>query len=183
MAKVKQPVIEIEFVASFSEQAEGADSDGGEVAGAAEPSEACRNHKELVARYTELASRAQTLSEAITVEKYSQSRMDESRTNLDWRVATDRHDHFRLLMPPAAALVFLDAARPDFVEVVEAGGSIIRSGRTTIELEKAEDIDKAVEFVKKLSESKPETPAGKKKKANSKKEAKRAKPKKPGKKR
>jgi hypothetical protein len=183
MAKGKQPVIEIEFVASFSEQSERTEGNGGPDVEAAETSEASRNHDELVTRYAELASRAQTLSEEIAIQRYSESHLDESRRNLDWSIATDRHDHFKLLMPPTAALAFLDAVRPDLVEIVEAGGSTITSGRTTIDLEKAEDIDKAVAFIKKLSEPKAERSSGKKKKADAKKDAKVAKPKKTTKKR
>jgi len=80
-------------------------------------------------------------------------------------------------MPPKAALAFLDAARPDLVEVVEAGGATLTRGRTTIDLETPEDIDKAVAFIRKLNEPKLEKPAGKKK-ASAKKEAKGAKAKK-----
>jgi hypothetical protein len=112
MAKTRQLVIEIEFVASLSEQWEGAEEQRGSDE-RPETSGASRNHEELVARYAELASCAQTISEEIAVERYSESHLEESRRNLDWSVASDRHDHFKLSMPPAAALTFLDAARPD----------------------------------------------------------------------
>ncbi|WP_018409294.1 hypothetical protein [Methylocystis rosea] len=178
MAKVKQPVIEMDFVSTFSELSEGTEKEGGTDAATAEASEAARKHDEYVGRYTELASRAQSLSDEIAVERYSESRFDESRRNLDWSVATDRRDHFKLVMPPAAALMFLDAARPDLVEVVETGGVTVKGGRTSLRLEKPRDIDKAIELIKKLSEPKPEKGGGKKKKASAKKEAKAAKPKK-----
>jgi hypothetical protein len=182
MAKAKQPVIAIEFVASLSEQSEGSEADRSADAVAAAPSEDSRNHDDLVARCTDLASRAQSISEEIAIERYSENHMEETRRNLDWSVATDRHDHFKLLMPPKVALTFLDAARPDLAEVVEASGASLTSGRTTIDLETPEDIDKAVEFIRKLNEPKPEKPAAKKK-ASANKAVKRAKPKKPAKKR
>jgi hypothetical protein len=181
MAKAKQPIIEIEFVASLSEQSAGTEEKGGSDE-RPEGGEASREHDELVARYTQLASRAQSISEEIAIERYSESHLEETRRNLDWSVGSDRHDHFRLLMPAKAALVFLDAARPDLVEVVEAGGAIIKAGRTTIDLETPEDIDKAVKLIQKLNEPKLEKPASENKKAGAKKEAKRAKSKKPAKK-
>lgn len=178
MAKAKQPVVEMDFVSTFSELSEGTEREGGTDAATAEASEAARKHDEDVGRYTELASRAQSLSDEIAVERYSESRFDESRRNLVWSVATDRRDHFKLVMPPAAALMFLDAARPDLVEVVETGGVTVKGGRTSLHLEKPRDIDKAIELIKKLSEPKPEKGGGKKKKASAKKEAKATKPKK-----
>jgi hypothetical protein len=183
MAKAKQPVIEMDFISSFSEHSQGSEREGGADAATAETSEAARKHDEYVARCTELACRAQSLSDEIAVERYSESRLDESRRNLDWSVATDRRDHFKFVMPPATALMFLDAARPDLVGVVETGGITVKGGRTSLHLEKPEDIDKAVELIKKLSEPKPEKGGGKKKKASAKNEAKAAKPKKRVKKR
>ena len=176
MAKAKQPVIEIEFVASFSEQSAGAEEQR-ESDERPETSDASREHEELVARYAELAARAQSISEEIAIERYSESHQEETRRDLDWSVGSDRHDHFRLLMPLKAALAFLDAARPDLVEVVEAGGATITRGRTTIDLETPEDIDLAVAFIRKRNEPKLEKPADKKT-ASAKKEAKGAKAKK-----
>jgi hypothetical protein len=119
------------------------------------------------------------ISDDITVERYSESYLDEIRHNLDWSVITDRHDHLRLLMPPAVALVFLDAARPDLVEALDAGSAAVTGGRTTIRLDMPEDIDRAIALIQKLNVSKPEKGADKKKKkADAKKEAKGAKPKK-----
>ena len=182
IAKGKQPVIEIDFVARFSEQSEN-EAEVGADAGAPEASEAARNHDEQVARYAELATRAQSLSDDITVERYSESYLDEIRHNLDWSVITDRHDHLRLLMPPAVALMFLDAARPDLVEAVDAGSAAVTGGRTTIRLDTPEDIDRAVALIQKLNVPKPEKGADKKKKkADAKKEAKGARPKKSAKK-
>ena len=179
MAKTKQTVIEIEFVASFSEQPESSDVQDNTDAETAEASEAARHHEDQVARYIELASRAQSLSDDITVERYSESYLDEIRHNLDWSVITDRHDHLRLLMPPAVALLFLDAARPDLVEAVDAGSAAVTGGRTTIHLDMPEDIDRAVALIQKLNVPKLEKRADKKKKkADAKKEAKGAKPKK-----
>lgn len=63
MAKAKQSVIEMDFVSSFSEHSEGAEREGGADATTAETSEAARKHDEYVGRYTELASRAQSLSD------------------------------------------------------------------------------------------------------------------------
>lgn len=82
MAKAKQPVIEIEFVASISEQSAGAEEqrDSDE---RPETSGASREHEELVARYAELASRAQSISEEIVIERYSESYLQETRRNLD----------------------------------------------------------------------------------------------------
>jgi hypothetical protein len=125
MTKTKQLVVEIEFVASLSEQWEGAEEQDRSDE-RPETSDTSRDYDELVARYAELASRAQTISEEIAVERYSESHLEESRRNLDWSVASDRHDHFKVSMPPAAALTFLDAARLDLVEVVEAGGATIK---------------------------------------------------------
>lgn len=176
MAKAKQTVIEIEFVASISEQSAGAEEQRGSDE-RPETRGASREHEELVARYAELASRAQSISEEIAIERYSESHLQETRRNLDWSLGRERHDHFRLLMSPKAALAFLDTARPDLIEVVEAGGATITRGRTTIDLETPEDIDKAVAFIRKLNESKLEKSADKKK-ASAKKEAKGAKAKK-----
>jgi hypothetical protein len=176
MAKTKRLVVEIEFVASLSEQWEGAEEQGGSDE-RPETSSASRDHDKLVARHAELASRAQTISEEIVVERYSESHLEESRHNLDWSVASDRRDHFKLSMPPAAALTFLDAARPDLIEVGEAGGATIKGGRTTFDLKTPEDLDKAVAYVRKLNEPKLAKPAGKKKKS-AKKEAKGVKAKK-----
>lgn len=176
MAKTKQLVIEIEFVASLSEQWEGAEEQGGSDE-RPETSAASRDHDKLVARYEELASRAQTISEEIAVERYSERHLEESRRNLDWSVASDRHDHFKLSLPLADALTFLDAARPDLVEVIEAGGATIKGERTTIDLETPEDLDKAVAYLRKLNEPKLVKPAGKKK-TSAKKEAKGGKAKK-----
>jgi hypothetical protein len=69
-------------------------------------------------------------------------------------------------MPPTAALSFADAARPDLVEVLKAGGATIRAGHTTIDLETPDDIDAAVEIIQKINEPKSEKGAGKRKKAN-----------------
>lgn len=175
MAKAKHPVIQIEFVASLSEQSAGAEEGG--LGERPANTNASRDHDDLVARYAELASRAQSISEEIAIERYSESHLEVSRRNLDWSVASERHDHFRLLIPPEAALVFLDAARPDLVGVVGAAGATITGGRTAIGLETPEDIDKAVAFIRKLNEPKLEKPAGKKK-ASAKEEAKGAKAKK-----
>ena len=79
--------------------------------------------------------------------------------------------------------MFLDATRADLVEVVETGAITVKGGRTSLHLEKPEDIEKAVELIKKLSEPKPEKAGAKKKKASAKKEVKAAKPKKRVKKR
>lgn len=168
MTKAKHPVIQLEFVASLSEQSAGAEEGGsGE---RPETTTASRDHDELVARYAELAPRAQSISEEIAIERYSEGHLEETRRKLDWSVTREQHDHFRLLMPPKAALAFLDAARPDLVEVVEARGATIKAGRTTIDLETPEDLDKAVAYVRKLNEPKLEKPAGKKK-TSAKKEA------------
>jgi hypothetical protein len=59
MAKTKQTVIEIEFVASFSEQSESSDVQDNTDAETAGAREAARHHEDQVARYIELASRAQ----------------------------------------------------------------------------------------------------------------------------
>jgi hypothetical protein len=180
MEKTKQLVIEIEFVASFSEQTE---CDEVQNNADAATTEAARHHEDQVARYIELTSRAQSISDDITVERYSESHVDEIRHNLDWSVITDRHDHLKLIMPPAVALTFLDAARPDLVEAIDAGSAAVTGGRRTIRLDKPEDIDRAVELIRKLNSPKPEKGSDKKKKKDDKKEdGKSAKPKKVSKK-
>jgi hypothetical protein len=170
MSKIKQKVIVFEFVASYSEHSESDDKQGAADAKTAEISEAARHHEDQVAQYSALASRAQSLSDDITVERYSESYVDEIRHNLDWSVITDRHDHLRLLMLPAVALTFLDAARPDLVEAIDAGSAAVTGGRRTIRLDKPEDIDRAVELIRKLNSPKPEKGADKKKKKENKEE-------------
>jgi hypothetical protein len=181
MAKGKRAVVEIEFGSGYSEQSHGTEGRGAEEVRTAGSNEYLRQHEERLALCTDLAVHAQALSEEVILEHSSKRRFDESRRNLDWSIATARHDFFKIVTSPVVALAIIHDAAKYLAPVVEACGVTITAGKKSIHVGRVEEIDEGIAVIESITETLPEKPPTKKK-AVTKKEAKGEKSKKPAKK-
>ena len=177
MAKEKRSIVEIDFGSSYSDHAQGNEGRGDNGERAAQD-ENGRGHEAQINACTAFVANAQSLSDEVMVEQFSEHRVAESRQGLDWSVLKSHHYHFTVSVPPAVAVQLINPTSESFIALVETTGAIIKVGKKSINVGSVEDIDKAVAALVALAKPSPGKDAPKKKnKPSSKKKSDDAKPK------
>ncbi len=178
MAKEKRSVVEIDFGCSYSEHVQGSEDRSGKGDRATQDNENGHGYEAQIAACVAFVEKAQSLSDEIMVEQFSEHRAAESRQGPDWSVLKSHHQYFTVSAPLAVAAQLITPSSESFVALVETTGASIKVGKKSIDVATVEDIDTAVAAIRALAEpssKKDTTPV--KKKPSSKKKTKETKPK------
>jgi hypothetical protein len=179
MAKEKKPTVEVELFSGYSEQSAGVEGRDDTDRRVQENSAERRAHEARLAAFADFIAHTRSVSDEIGVERYSESRINESRHQFDWSVITDHGELIRLLIPSSVAVALITGTSKYFTEVVKAGGATVKVGKKFIQVGNIDDIDKAVAAVQKLAQvPDASAPVKEKKIATKKKAAQTDKPKK-----
>jgi hypothetical protein len=172
MAKDNNQTVEVELFSGYSEQSAGQEGRDDPARRIEQNSAERSAHEARLSAFADFVAHARSLSDEIAVERYSESRVNESRHQFDWSIITDHGEIIRLFIPSAAvAIALVNGASKYFIEVVKAGGATVKVGKKSIQVGNVDNIDKAAAVVQKLAELPDSGTSVKEKKAGTKKKA------------
>jgi hypothetical protein len=110
MAKEKKQTVEVELFSGYSEQSAGLEGRDGPAERIGQNSVERHAHEARLSAFADFVTDARALSNDVVVDRFSESRINETQHRFDWSVITDHGEIIRLIIPSTVAVSIISAA-------------------------------------------------------------------------